>query len=746
MIDSAAAGSVFEEFLQAHPEATEFVVVNLGPSTLSYPPFVEPTILVPLSYLQGVGVDSSVSRELMMAGAWDALEPMHRHGGVGPALGAQILAAVGGNPLRAAADPQRHIRLVLDALDGFRGRGLPRHEGRGYLELGRALRNFGRFRDALTAFERGRVLLEQTVDDHGLRAAHTWLAELLGRGDVQFHELALLHAEEGLRIGARLSRPGADGPPDPGDAHFTASLHMQRVYTLTEIGLTTDAETALDAWQRESGDHYPVELLRTTGDLRFRQHRFADAVNSYIRAIDAKHGDLHGGSMADRSYRLEKSIDLFAKAAGAALSIDRPDLALAVLCTATTSRSVRPPGPPPEALQVLDTDATTLARRATAATVARDKALLSDCNDRARIFLETREIMLSEGEHRASRNRATVAGLARDLVDAVQPGELALWYGQDTDGGFHGFVIHDGAAHHLELDLRADEVQRLADRAREECLRRTGTESLHLLGRMILDPIADLLARTSRFYVTAQDPLEDFPFHAAPFQGKPLVASVEVRALPSLVLLRSFGDRRQPLTGGGRRKAVVVAVPQPRYELLPALPALRAEVAAVNTAFPDTIGLYDDDATAEAVRTALSTADVLHFAGHTAFEPRQPTLARILLADRPLFAFEIACASQVPRLVNLSGCRAGAQRRTLGGEGEGLPAAFLAAGAQAVIAPLWPVRDDAALAFNEALYRELAEPGADVTQAARRAQLALMADPRFDHPGLWGPFTLHTSH
>jgi CHAT domain-containing protein len=410
-----------------------------------------------------------------------------------------------------------------------------------------------------------------------------------------------------------------------------------------------------------------------------------------------------------------------------------------------SSRSVRPPGPQPDALRALDTDAATLARRATAATVARDEAQLFDCNDRARTFLEARETLLTEGEHRPSRHRV-VAGLARDLVDAVKPGELALWYGQDNSGRFHGFVIHDGAVHHLELDLRADEVARLADRARQECLSRTGTESLHLLGRTLLNPIADLLARTSRFYVTAQGPLTDFPFHAAPFQGQPLVASAEVRALPSLALLRSVGDRRQPLTGGGTRKATVVAVPQPRYELLPPLPALSAEAAAVNTAFPDTTCLSDEGATTEAVRTALSTADVLHFAGHAAFEPRWPTLARLLLVDRPLFAFEIACAAQVPQLVNLSGCRAGAQQRTLGGEGEGLPAAFLAAGAQAVIAPLWPVRDDAALAFNETLYRELAHPGADIAQAARHAQLTLMTDPRFQHPGLWGPFALNTSH
>jgi CHAT domain-containing protein len=117
-------------------------------------------------------------------------------------------------------------------------------------------------------------------------------------------------------------------------------------------------------------------------------------------------------------------------------------------------------------------------------------------------------------------------------------------------------------------------------------------------------------------------------------------------------------------------------------------------------------------------------------------------MARILLTDRPLFAFEVSCATRVPRVVNLSGCRAGAEQRSLGGEGEGLAAAFLAAGTETVVAPLWPVRDDAALAFNEALYRELARPGVEVSQGARHAQLTLMATPQFAHPGLWGAFSV----
>ncbi|TPQ17955.1 CHAT domain-containing protein [Streptomyces sporangiiformans] len=733
--------SVYDEYFDAQRD-DEFSVIDLGPGALTYAHLVEQVFLVPTDYIRRLGTDSTITWEMMMAAAWEALTPMARHG-VGPALGAQTLAALGGNPQRAAASPRRHVRLILTALDGFRGRNLPRHEGRAYVELGRALVGFRRIPDAMTAYQRGRALLESVGDDHGLRAAHARLAALMSR--LGLYEQALLHAEAGQRVGERLTgEPGGQLPV--GHVHFTEFLHDQRVRALTRIGFVDEAEAALGAWRREGGHlGNSFDLLAATAELRVRQERITEGLDAYMRAIDARFAHLDTVTLPGRTHYLENSVTLFGRAVGSALHIGRPDLAVGVLAAMATRRPVRPDDAPPpvaaDALRNIDAQVSELARRATGAAVARDHATLFDHNDRARALLETRDTLLHETGRNESPGRTTVEELAFTIPRAVGPGELALAYGRDDLGRVIVFAVHDGTVRHLPLDLSADEVAELTALAHDECVRRTGTDSVHRLGEAVLEPVADLLETASRVYVTAHGVLEDFPFHAAPFRGRPLVVSAEVRALPSLAPLGSNGGRRGPLAGGSP-KAVVAAVRQPRYELLPELPALRAEAAAVRAAFPHTTGLYDDQATAGATLDALGTADVLHIAGHASFEPAQPNMARILLADRPLFAFEIACAPRAPRLVNLSGCRTGAERRTLGGEGEGLAAAFLAAGTETVVAPLWPVRDDAALAFNEALYGQLAAPGVGLAQATRRAQLAVMADPRFAHPGLWGAFTV----
>ncbi|MET8243741.1 CHAT domain-containing protein [Streptomyces sp. NPDC005202] len=726
--------SVYRTYLAAHPDL-ELVLVDLGPTALTHVHFVEEEFLIPAAFVQELQVGSTASQEMLMVAAWEMLEPMSRHG-IGPALGAQVLVAVGGNPHRAAADPRRHVRLVLAALDGFRGRGLPRHEGRGLLELGRALTEQGSIPDAVTAYERGRALLEEAGDDHGLRAAHARLAALMSH--LGLYEQALLHAEDGQRIGRRLA-----AGPRFGQEHFTRFLHHQRARALTRIGFVDEAEAELQEWRGRGGAADDHDLLAATAELRIRQERTAEAVELYMRAIDARFADLKVAASPGRTFYLENSVRVFGGAVGAALSVGRPDQALGILAAMASRGPARPADAPSsgtDALRSLEKEVEGLARTATGAAVAQDRAGLFALGDRARMLLETRAAVLHK--EFPERARVTVAQLARAVPRAVGPGELLLVYGRSSEDEVIVFAVCHGTVHDLRVQLGAAEVERLASRAHQECVRRTGTDALRRLGEAVLPPAAHLLATASRIYVVAQGVLEDFPFHAAPFRGRPLVASAEVRLLPSLAPLRPDGARRAAVRTQGSARAVVAAVRRPRYELLPELPALRAEAEAVRAAFPATAGLYDDEATADAVRAALGAADVLHLAGHAAFEPSHPNMARLLLADRPLFAFEIACADRVPTLVNLSGCRAGAERRGLGGEGEGLAAAFLAAGAETVVAPQWPVRDDAALRFNEVLYGELSCPGTELTRAVRSAQLALMADSRFEHPGLWGAFTM----
>lgn len=74
---------------------------------------------------------------------------------------------------------------------------------------------------------------------------------------------------------------------------------------------------------------------------------------------------------------------------------------------------------------------------------------------------------------------------------------------------------------------------------------------------------------------------------------------------------------------------------------------------------------------------------------------------------------------------------------------QGLPAAFLQAGATTVISAHWPVSAVVSLQIVHAFYRALATPGTSAAEALRAAQLGMLTKPYYQrHTYYWDPFSL----
>lgn len=94
---------------------------------------------------------------------------------------------------------------------------------------------------------------------------------------------------------------------------------------------------------------------------------------------------------------------------------------------------------------------------------------------------------------------------------------------------------------------------------------------------------------------------------------------------------------------------------------------------------------------------------------------------------------------QPVELITLSACEtaAGDDRAALG-----LAGIAIKAGARSASATLWPVADDAAARVATEFYRGLSDPELSKAEALRRAQVALLNEPKHDHPFFWAPFLL----
>ncbi len=87
----------------------------------------------------------------------------------------------------------------------------------------------------------------------------------------------------------------------------------------------------------------------------------------------------------------------------------------------------------------------------------------------------------------------------------------------------------------------------------------------------------------------------------------------------------------------------------------------------------------------------------------------------------------------------LSACEtaAGDDRAALG-----LAGVAVRAGAGSALATLWHINDPASYELVVEFYRQLRNPSTSRAEALRAAQLKLLNDQRYDHPGYWAPFLL----
>lgn len=189
------------------------------------------------------------------------------------------------------------------------------------------------------------------------------------------------------------------------------------------------------------------------------------------------------------------------------------------------------------------------------------------------------------------------------------------------------------------------------------------------------------------------------------------------------------------------------------------LPAAKAEIERIEEAlkeeWKDQIEidvLLQDKAKGQEVNRILRKGlyDVIHYAGHAAFDPDDPDLSGLLLHDSEVFfAQKIRRLLEGRPLVFLNACESGrtANEQDLQTVGqylqkpaEGLASAFIYGGALGCIGALWPVYDQPAAEFAVNFYRQVLE-GAMIGEAMRQARLAI----KHQYPDqiTWAAFALY---
>ncbi|MGE4296894.1 MAG: CHAT domain-containing protein [Desulfovibrionaceae bacterium] len=327
---------------------------------------------------------------------------------------------------------------------------------------------------------------------------------------------------------------------------------------------------------------------------------------------------------------------------------------------------------------------------------------------------------------------------AAALQARLAPGEVLLEYFAHGDA-LWGFAADRTGITGARLDGAglADAVRGV--RAALETPQGHPDEAAARLSARILAPLARPLANARLITVVPHGPLHYIPFAALPLDGDLLIDRAPVRVLPSASVLRFL--RNAPKRGGMDR-LLILGNPDLGDQRLD-LPGAATEAASIKALFPGSVLLTRDAATESRLKTEGSLFPVIHIAAHGEFRSDAPLASRLLLApdaanDGSLTAGELFGLRLDADLVTLSACDTGLGKAAAGDDVIGLTRGFLYAGANALVASLWPVADAETGMLMRAFYGNLRTmPKAE---ALRAAQSALRATA--PHPYYWAAFQL----
>jgi len=257
----------------------------------------------------------------------------------------------------------------------------------------------------------------------------------------------------------------------------------------------------------------------------------------------------------------------------------------------------------------------------------------------------------------------------------------------------------------------------------------------------IIGPLEPELQRQNidTLVIVPDGPLRTIPM-AALYDGKQfLAARYALATTPGLRLTdpRPIERKNVRLMINGLTQAV---------QGFPALPYVAQEVKNISSMYGGTV-LEDENFVVPKMKKALTekTYSIVHIASHGQFSSNI-NKTFILTYDSKLsmdalenFLGLAKYRDEPVELLTLSACQtaAGDDRAALG-----LAGVAVKAGARSALATLWTVNDPASALLVSEFYRQLENPAVSKAKALQQAQLKLIQDPRYRHPGYWSPFLL----
>lgn len=299
--------------------------------------------------------------------------------------------------------------------------------------------------------------------------------------------------------------------------------------------------------------------------------------------------------------------------------------------------------------------------------------------------------------------------------------------------------------HHYATLLPQHEVEQVVEAFRQNLVIRSGREFMPLSQKLynwLIRPAETALAKSgvNTLVFVLDGALQNIPMAALHSGKQYLIENYRVALTPSLQLLTPQQLKRENL------KVLTAGLTQSRAGFS-ALDNVELELTQIKSEIPSVV-LLDQNFTRAKLQTMLQSNSfpIVHIATHGKFSSKATETFILAWDERininqleTLLGSNDANQRQAIELLVLSACETaiGDKRAALG-----LAGIAVKAGARSTLATLWSVNDEATANLMSFFYKELTNPQVTKAEALRRAQLALLQDPVYQHPLYWAPFIL----
>jgi CHAT domain-containing protein len=308
-----------------------------------------------------------------------------------------------------------------------------------------------------------------------------------------------------------------------------------------------------------------------------------------------------------------------------------------------------------------------------------------------------------------------------------------------TNDSFHALALPIGEKQLKEaivqLDKMASSEARIAVEVDNGIYMSLET-SLRELSQWLIAPVARYL-NTEKIGIVSHGVLNYLPF-AAINDGKGYFGDRHsLFSLPSASMLAYM----KPTTDIGRRALIMAQQDVKGFAKL----TFAVQEAHTIAKLYRTQTLSGDNATETTFHERAGQSDIIHLAAHGELNPVQPLFSRIMLGedsmnDGSLEVHEVyGLDLRETDLVVLSACDTQLGPLSRGDDFIGLSRAFLAAGASAVVASLWPVDDEATSFLMSCFYSNL---NGGMSMAASLSAAQKTTRDKYFHPYYWAAFIL----